>query len=504
MNPIMCPSAKSHSTPIGGRLWRCIFIVILVALSQQSRTTVAWAAESVASPAADQPASTQSATSAASLSALQGLALGDWLPESLSLGSLRVGPLRLTPTLNAQLDWFAEGNNGWGGKFSPPLERSRYFFEHSNEGGLNAALGLARYGEVAGRVSAIFAMTGGGLNAEATNYGDIQARNYSIEDAYLEWRSGDLFPSLGHDAVSVIGGRYTYQIGDGFLFYNGASGGGNLDAAWLAPHHAFAQTGIVRLQSHGATVEGFYLSPSDHPYRHTEMAGVNTELRLSELIEAGFTYANIFHSDTPERQRLNLLYGRVDGRPLRALRNFYLAASFAIENSRTLTNALGWYVTPSYTLSRLPWQPILYYRYASFSGGGHNGGRDFDPLFDGSSDWGTWTQGEILGNWIATNSNLDSDQVRLNLSPDDKLNLNVIYYHFLLDSRAQNLVSKSAGPLTSKNLADEVDLTADLSITNWWSMAITFSVNIPGTAAREISGGSQTWVQSCMWSNWQF
>ena len=189
----------------------------------------------------------------------------NWLIPNVVLGSLELGPLILQPTLNLQLDGFSEVNNGWGGQHKPPIQDSEHFFEQSNEEGLNGRFDPDHLGELSGRISGIFDMTGGGLNAAATNDGQIQNDNYSIEDAYLKWSSGDMFPRLGYNAVQLIGGRYTYRIGDGFLFYNGASGGGNRAAPWLAPHHAFAQSGILRLDSHHILLEGFYLSPNDHP-----------------------------------------------------------------------------------------------------------------------------------------------------------------------------------------------------------------------------------------------
>lgn len=94
--------------------------------------------------------------------------------------------------------------------------------------------------------------------------------------------------------------------------------------------------------------------------------------------------------------------------------------------------------------------------------------------------------------------------MRLNLTPSDKVNFNIIYYHFTLDSRMQKLVPKPAEPVTSTNLADEIDFITDLIITNWWNVAITFSVNVPARAAQQISSGNQTWVQSAIWSNWRF
>jgi len=429
----------------------------------------------------------------------------DWLPQTLSLGSLNLGLLTIRPTLDAQIDGFAEQNNGWGGHFKPPLQESHLFFESSLEQGLNGDFDLGNYGRLAGRVSGIFAMVGGGLNAAATNYGDLQARDFSIDDGYGKWTSGKLFPLLGEDAIQVIGGRYTYQIADGFLFDNGAKGGGDNVAAWLAPHHAFRQTGIVSLNSHGVLLQGFYLSPNDHPDTHTELAGFNAELRKFETLHMGFTYANIFHSDTPQRQGLNVFYARADGAVVPKVKDFYLSSSIVAEsNGQRVSGAFGWYVTPSYTFSQLRWQPTVYYRYASFSGGGHNGNHNFDPLFYGMSDWGTWYQGEILGNWLATNTNLNSHQVRLNVIANEQISINLIYYHFMLDSRAQTLVPSPAATVTSRNLADEINLIADFSLTNWWTMALMFAVDVPGRAAREISGDDRTWIQPAIWSGWSF
>jgi len=425
-----------------------------------------------------------------------------WLPASLDIGSIDLTPLTLRPTLNVQTVGFIESNNGWGGQELSPGPEDRQFFETTNEEGLDARLDLHRYGSLYGRVSGIFEMTGGGLNASGSNYGEIEDHNYGIEEAWLKWTSGDLFPGLGYDALQAVGGRSIYRIGDGFLFYNGASGGGNRAAVWTAAHRAFAQSGVLRLYSHGLLAEGFYLSPNDNPSTNTRLTGVNLEYRLTALLKTGFTYANIFHSDTRERQGLNVIYWRGEGSPLPTLQDFYVSSSVAlVSNGEREANALAWALSPSYTFSTLRWQPTLYYRYASFSGGGTGGNRNFDPLFYGMSDWGTWYQGDILGNWVLGNSNLNSHQARLNFLLDDFWNVNLIYYHFSLDSR--NFAGLKQ-PLGSKDLGDEVDLDLDFSPTAWWTMAFMIAANVPGGAERQIFGGSRTWVQPALWSSWSF
>lgn len=48
-------------------------------------------------------------------------------------------------------------------------------------------------------------MTGGGV--DATGEPDsLQAKDYALSDGNLQWRSGDIFPALGHDALTISTG----------------------------------------------------------------------------------------------------------------------------------------------------------------------------------------------------------------------------------------------------------------------------------------------------------
>lgn len=206
--------------------------------------------------------------------------LGRFLPQSAGFGFHYIGPLLLTPMLNVETAGFDEVNNGWGGKFNEPLRNSRLFFEQSNEEGLNASLNLGRYGIIVGRVSAVFSMTGGGLDAEATNADNLHPWDYALESGYLEWASGSLFPELGYDAVTVSAGPQNFTIADGFLFFRGATNGGSRGATWLNPRTAFKQSGIVSLQIHDMLLQGFFLKPNDNP-------STDTNLGRCELRNAG-------------------------------------------------------------------------------------------------------------------------------------------------------------------------------------------------------------------------
>jgi hypothetical protein len=101
------------------------------------------------------------------------------------------GNLGLRPTFKGQIDGFVEANPGFGGKKVGALSRSELFFETSNEIGLDYDYDLGRFGTLSGRVSGVYSLTGGGLDALATNYPGSPVRDsYTIEAASFTVRPG--------------------------------------------------------------------------------------------------------------------------------------------------------------------------------------------------------------------------------------------------------------------------------------------------------------------------
>jgi hypothetical protein len=221
-------------------------------------------------------------------------------------------------------------------------------------------------------------------------------------------------------------------------------------------------------------------------------------------ITLGFTYFKIYTSKTASRDGLNGIYGYHEATPLPSLPDLTYTTSYVWErNSKAsgLTDAVGWYAGPAYQLSTfLPWKPQLFYRYASFTGGGT---RNFDSLFTGLTDWGSWFQGEVLGEFVLSNSNLDSHQLRLKLQPNEVLTLNLIYYKFLLFNKDQDFGS-TPSRVSSSSLADELDTILDVSLANWWSMTVTLGVAVPNAGFREAVDGSSTWISSMLYTNFNF
>jgi len=430
------------------------------------------------------------------------------LPKALGFGQAAYGPLSLQPTLNVQLAGFAEGNAGFGGQWAAgPINKSDLSMQHSNEVGLNALLDLGQYGTLRGRVSGVFSLSGGGIDPGATSYPDFNTNAYSIEAASLSWQSGDIFPGLGHNALQMGYGNQNYQVFDGLLFWQGAADCGARGACWISPRKAFREAGTVRLTLGEWLIEAYHLKLNDNPSTRTRVGGGRVEYAFQDWVikamKSGFMYFNVYESDEPSRDGLNGFYFYQDATPVPPLPDLQYTTSFVAEtNSAAVGNAqaYGWYVAPAYTLSQLPWSPQLSYRFASFSGGGS---RNFDPLFGGLSDWGYWFQGELLGEWVLRNSNLQSHMVRLKLTPNDVFTLNLFYYKLLLNNR-----DESFGPtpmrVSSHQLADEVDAILDIAATNWWSMTVDLTLAVPNTGFREATGGNATWINSMLYTNFNF
>ena len=430
------------------------------------------------------------------------------LPTTLGFGQAAFGPLSVQPTLNVQLAGFAEGNAGFGGQWAAgPINKSDVSMQHSNEVGMNAHVDLGQYGSLRGRVSGIFSLSGGGVDPGATSFPDFNTNSYSIEAAFLSWQSGNALPGLGYNAIELGYGNQNYQVFDGLLFWNGGASCGVRGACWIAPRKAFREAGTLRLTLGDLLIEGYHLKFNDDPSTGTRLGGGRVEYAFQDWVvkamKSGFMYFNVYESDEPSRRGLNGFYVYQDATPVPPIPDFQYTTSFVAETNSTAVGnaqAYGWYVAPAYTVSQLPWSPQLSYRFASFSGGGT---RNFDPLFTGLSDWGYWAQGELLGEWVLPNSNLQSHMVRLKVAPNDMFTLNLFYYKFLLDN-----LEESFGPtpmrVDSHELADEVDAILDIAATNWWSMTVDFTLAVPDAGFREAAGGGATWISSMLYTNFNF
>lgn len=401
------------------------------------------------------------------------------------------GDLELTFSLDAGLGFFTVPNaqNG-AGSFSPHGSRAsrRDWAEGFVAPGLQLDYNLGD-SSLYGGVKVTGALTRGSGDAELQSTTSNRPEALGLEELFIGWKSGIAFAALGEDAIDLSLGRQAFSVGDGFLILEGTGNGGRRAAKVLGPREAFERTAILKLNTQPVRADIFHLeSVTDQDFMRGEDApaaklyGANIEWFGSNHEDhgrfeyeerawyVGATVLRLYDSDrdlAPQRDGLNVYAIRTGGAILSqvsdALKDFALYSEYGIQRNSDAGNkhrAHAWYIEPQYTFSGLPWQPMLAYRYAHFSGDADatdTTGKAWDPLFTGGGPrgFGSWDQGEIFAQYIGANSNLNTHMVHLLAKPADDLAIGVVYYRHRFDK------SDIASGITSDKLTRELNLYAE-------------------------------------------
>lgn len=362
------------------------------------------------------------------------------------------------------------------------------------EPGIGLDYALPSAGTLYGGTSAVAALTAGeGDPSGSTRGGDGRI---DLETAFLGWRSGRLLTdTLGEDALDLSLGRQEFTVGDGFLISDGHFDRLDDGAYWLAPRSAFQGTGLARLRAGPVHGDLFYLA-ADESQDETEIAGLNLELAQGGLGTLAALAFRVLDSGTPTvygpRDGMEVLSLRASEVTLPALPDLALSGEYVSEAGSGRDgrfDASAWYLQGRYALGGLPWSPTLGYRYARFSGDADPEDqirRDFEPFFYGYTDWGTWYQGEVTGEYLLFNSNQVTQMVHLTAHPSESLGLGAIYYGFDLD-----VPNYDGTPVTSRDFADELDLYLDWTINAQVTLSLGYGIAFPGRAAREVFGDGE-------------
>lgn len=422
------------------------------------------------------------------------LGLPSWESESGS---------SLVPFVKLQGAYFAQSSSWYGRSRENLGRRSTDWVEGVVSLGGDGVLSLGGAGALYGGVTALGAGTALGTDAAGTNASSNNVTDSSLERYVVGWRSASLFPDLDENALDLSVGKQTYQIGSGFLFWDAGSDGGDRGAFWIGPYQAFERTAVARLTSFGVTGNLAYLSPNDNPNTNTELWTFDLAYERAGLGSIGGGYSHIFASDLATRDGMDVWDVRAELTPLASfdvLPGITLKGEYVREDNGDRLRANGWYGEIGYDFSAaLPWSPYLSYRYARFSGDSPDSSRDqgFDPLFYGFSDWGTWFQGEILGEYVLLNQNLKSHTLRLRLQPTESLTVNLLAFRFLLDEPA------SLG-VESDQFATEVDLIVDYELNDHVSFSVVGAWSSPDDGAKEFTGGNDDWLYAMVYTSIAF
>ena len=319
------------------------------------------------------------------------------------------------------------------------------------------------------------------------------ASSYNVEDAHLGWRSGTSIGS-SENLLDFTVGRAQYQLGHGFLLYDGAAEGGNRGGYWTNARKAFEFAAIGRLKPGRHTLEAFYLDKDDLPEADSgsRLWGVNYEFAPAEDTTLGATYMKWSARPLvrPGREGLDVLNLRAFTAPFARLKALSFEAEYAREDNGDALDSYAWTAQAAYALGS-GWKPKLSYRYAFFEGDRPETAANeaFDPLFLGFHDWGTWWQGEIAGEYFVSNSNLVSHQVRLHLQPSEPVSTGLIFYKFLLDR------PEAQGPqVTADDIGFEADWYMDWSVNDNFTFSFVGAWLDPGRAVEQAFGRTKNFA----------
>ncbi|WP_236184685.1 alginate export family protein [Pseudomonas protegens] len=351
--------------------------------------------------------------------------------------------------------------------------------------GLSGDQSLYGSGTAYGAFSLISSTTWG--DGDAAGNSDGSERTTTIEDAYLGWRSAELFPGLGSDGVDLSFGRQVVKLGSGFLLNDDGPnlGKGPVDghlnrggAYYLAARHAFDRTLVLRLGGqqglHGSLL---WLKSDNRAQAQTELAAGT----LDYTGKAGTLGLTWIHGIDVADQWANPTQKQREGMNIYSLRgsgdagidNADFAFEYAWQDKREGPQK-AWYTEAGYTFADAPWSPKVSYRYSRYSQG-------WDSLFNGfSSGYGTWFQGEVAANYAGPfNSNTRVHHLALKAKPLENLTLGALYFDFRTLHRRSSLVLD----------ARELDLYAEWAVSEHLIISPLLGLYQPDNSAE--GGGNQ-------------
>ena len=414
-------------------------------------------------------------------------------------------PIKWTFNFDAGWGTFGFANSLYNNPKEPGVDEnlSDQWFEGFVKPALSGDYTLSSESELYGKVSGVGERTYGSVPPA---FGQ-DVSSFGPEDLYFGWRSGKAL-TIGDNAIDLSVGRRQYQLGHGFLVYDGAAEGGSRGGYWTNARKAFEFAAIARFAPTGPhTAELFYLDKDELPGHDTgsNLWGVNYEYALGKDKDTtlGATYMKWFSEPekNPGRDGLNVFNLRAYSTPLSVAPNLSVEFEYASERNGEALDSNAWTLLGAYELKDSTWKPKLSYRYAFFQGDDPStaANESFDPLFLGFHDWGTWWQGEIAGEYFVSNSNLRSHLIRAHFTPNESISGGLLFFKFNLDH------PQAFGPdVTATDVATEIDLYTDWSLNDNFTISLVGAYADPGKAVQQYTGRTKNFAYGMVYVGYAF
>lgn len=321
-----------------------------------------------------------------------------------------------------------------------------------------------------------------------------------VEKAYVGylWSDADRRRSLD---LSV--GRLNFTLNDGFLISQFGSqwNAGPRPGVYLAPRTTldFGAVAKARLDSWSATA--FYLDPNEYEplESNTKLAGLNVRYAFSEPFYVDASVIRAVDSDalysSPSgpigtRDGLTTLAAHIRWADRERVPGVWFEAEAAHQTHDVFEmDAYAGYATVGYLARSLPWTPSLSFRGSVFSGDDPATAayERFDSLYSGGLS--EWLQGISLGKAL-TQSNRTSQRIRLNVTPNPRLNLTLDAFWHRADQFNNIGGNPALAQLSSKDLGREVQVTARWALRDDLYFLGVVGRAFPGKAIRDATGGT--------------
>jgi hypothetical protein len=349
-------------------------------------------------------------------------------------------------------------------------------------------------GEFFGEVSGVYTSTYGD-DASGLTIGLEDKQELTLEQGHVGWRAEDFFENIDNDTFTLTIGRQDYSIGTGLLIVDGAGDGGERGGWYLGMRKAFSESTVVSFDNEKWLAEGFNLKNRPREGGTQGQAyGTNVEYSFDFGLTLGGTYM-LANDNLPGSDQADIASARFDWQ----LDSGLGFSGEYVDQSSDQIDATGFYGQVSYALDSESWMPVFSYRYAAFDGDDPTTAIDerFRDIAYGFTDYGSWYQGEITGNYVFSNANLKSHLVRASMQPKEGITVNALYYQFSLDQ-------PSVLGVASDDWGDEINLAVDWEATDQLYVIGMLGLLMPGSAAEEWTGGGSDWLQAMLYLSYSW
>ncbi|MFV3326079.1 hypothetical protein ACNFG0_06380 [Pseudomonas sp. NY15372] len=403
--------------------------------------------------------------------------------QAHALDALTAQGVTIQPQLETGLAYIDNTQQGFGARtsfYGYPIDRNGARWEGFVKGGAQLTYPLTDGLLLKGKFNVVSSANQG--DSDGLGYTRDNPRDTDWDEAFISLeRQQPLGP---FDTASISLGRVPYMIGDGFLIGDGQGtiDQGHQGGYWINPRKAFDQAAIVRLDSGGLRTELFALQTrldvdvADYQER-IRLRGLNLEYSIDDHDRLGATWMRAQDDALDSRDGLTVSDLRFSTSPFTQLPGLSLAGEYAWQENHG-QHAHAWYAQGSYHFTDAPLTPELTYRYSVFSD-------TYDSLLYGyGGAWGTWIQGEIVGENMLFNMNQKTHMVRLELHPHETLKVGVAAFDF-------RFYERPAG-VSNDRFAREFNLYADWAPDDHWSLGILYGRAAPQDGAGQYFASQHT------------